>query len=384
MPVQPVEGDRNPTAGVLLAQLRPLKQIDHAIRAVTDVNHRLRTTATLGIYGEGDEGPKLESLIQRLGVSSLVQLKGHTHSPAKVFGESSFSLLTSSSESFGLVILESMSAGCVPIAYDIHYGPSSIITHGVNGYIVDYGNEKALAECVAAFLALPAEQKAEMREAAISRAADFSDAPVVSLWSEALAAAAARKAIPAPELRVAVTDTAWGTWSDGALDLRVTARLTAESDSLDADTPRFLCRLRIRGSETFFRAPGEMTGQPADGEFSSVFRFTPDVMQALSESVVDATLETYLLGRRVTSRLPFSAPVPASMEVYGTVHGNLSLRPTKAAAPAPARSRRPFRRRPRLRSRRRFRRRPRSRRPFRRRPRLRPRHQNSFRPRRAP
>jgi poly(glycerol-phosphate) alpha-glucosyltransferase len=332
VPVQPVEGDRDQAAGVLLAQLRPLKQIDHAIRAVTDVNHRLRTTATLGIYGEGDEGPKLESLIQRLGVSSLVQLKGHTHSPAKVFGESSFSLLTSSSESFGLVILESMSAGCVPIAYDIHYGPSSIITHGVNGYIVDYGNEKALAECVAAFLALPAEQKAEMREAAMSRAVDFSDAPVVSLWSEALAAAAARKAIPAPELQVAVTDTAWGTWSDGALDLRVTARLTAESDSLDADTPRFLCRLRIRGSESFFRASGEMTRQPAGGEFSIVFRFAPDVMQALSDSVVDATLETQLLGRRMTSRLPFRAPVPTPMDVYGTVHGNLSLRPLKPAA----------------------------------------------------
>ena len=332
VPVQPAEGDRDPAAGVLLAQLRPLKQIDHAIRAVTDVNHRLRTTATLGIYGEGDEGPKLESLIQNLGVSSLVQLKGHTHSPAKVFGESSFSLLTSSSESFGLVILESMSAGCVPIAYDIHYGPSSIITHGVNGYIVEYGNEEALAECVAAFLALPAEQKAEMREAAMSRAVDFSDAPVVSLWSEALAAAAARKAIPAPELQVAVTDTAWGTWSDGALDLRVTARLTAESDSLDADTPRFLCRLRIRGSESFFRASGEMTGQAAGGEFSIVFRFAPDVMQALSDSVVDATLETQLLGRRMTSRLPFRVPVPTPMDVYGTVHGNLSLRPLKPAA----------------------------------------------------
>jgi hypothetical protein len=112
----------------------------------------------------------------------------------------------------------------------------------------------------------------------------------------------------------------------------VTARLTAESDSLDADTPRFLCRLRIRGSETFFRASGELIGQPADGEFSVVFRFAPAVMQALSESVVDASLETQLLGRRVTSRLPFRAPVPTPMDVYGTVHGNLSLRPLKPAA----------------------------------------------------
>jgi hypothetical protein len=75
-----------------------------------------------------------------------------------------------------------------------------------------------------------------------------------------------------------------------------------------------------------------MTGQAAGGEFSIVFRFAPDVMQALSDSVVDATLETQLLGRRMTSRLPFRAPVPTPMDVYGTVHGNLSLRPLKPAA----------------------------------------------------
>ncbi|WP_226760457.1 glycosyltransferase, partial [Arthrobacter sp. SO3] len=329
-PLQPVEAERNPAAGVLLAQLRPLKQIDHAIRAITDVNHRHQTNATLAIYGEGDEAAKLAGLIDHLGVSSLVQLKGHTHSPDKEFGEASFSLLTSSSESFGLVILESMSAGCVPIAYDIHYGPSSIITHGVNGYIVEYGNEVALADCVAEFLALPEEKKSAMREAAIARAVDFSDAPVVSMWSEALAAAAARKAVPAPELHVAVTDTAWGTWSDGALDLRVTARLTAESDSLDAETPRFFCRLRTRGGETFFRAAGETTRITGGGVYTSVFRFAPDIMQALSDSIVDAGLETRLLGRRVTSRLPYSAPSATPMDVYTTVHGNLSLRPAKA------------------------------------------------------
>jgi len=331
----PAEGDRNPTAGVILAQLRPLKQIDHAIRAVTDVNRRLNTTASLSIYGEGAEGPKLDSIIDQLGMTSMVRLKGHTHSPAKVFGESSFSLLTSSSESFGLVLLESMSAGCIPIAYDIHYGPSSIITHGVNGFIVEYGNERALADCIAEFLALPAEEKAKLREAAIARAVDFSDAPVVAMWSEALTAAATQKALPAPELQVEVTDTSWGVWSDGALDLRVSAQLTGESDSLEADTPRFLCRLRVRGGELFFRVSGDTTVQTAHGVYSSVFRFSPDIVDALRDSVVDASLETYLLGRRVTSRLPYKAPAPTPMDVYGTVHGNLSLRPIKPVTSTP-------------------------------------------------
>ena len=79
---------------------------------------------------------------------------------------------------------------------------------------MEYGNERALAECVAAFLELPAEQKAECGKPHISRAADFSDAPVVCPVVEALAAAAARKAIPAPELRGS-TDTALGTGRTG-------------------------------------------------------------------------------------------------------------------------------------------------------------------------
>lgn len=332
-PAGEIESVHNPTAGVVLAQLRPLKRIDHAIRAVVAARHATGTACSLAVYGMGPLEAELKTLIGTLGASGFVSLEGHTHSVMQVFQEASFSLLTSTSESFGLVIVESMSAGCIPIVYDIHYGPASIITHGVDGFIVEFGNEEALAECIASFLAQSPEETAAMRAAAIARSADFSDAPVVSLWSEAFTAAAANKALPAPELQVAVSDTAWGTWSDGSLDLRVTARLTAESDSLQAAAPRFFCRLRIRGTESFFRASGETTELTA-GEFSSVFRFTPDVMQALSESVVDATFETHLLGRRVSSRLPFRAPGPPPMDVYGTVHGNLSLRPAK---PAPSR-----------------------------------------------
>ena len=48
------------------------------------------------------------------------------------FSKASFSLLTSSAEGLPGVLIESMGRGCIPISYDLPYGPSDIITHGVD------------------------------------------------------------------------------------------------------------------------------------------------------------------------------------------------------------------------------------------------------------
>lgn len=329
----PIDGFRDESAGVLLAQLRPLKQIDHAIRAVAEARRNFASPVTLDIYGEGAEGPALQALIDRMDVASVVRLKGHTHTPAAAFRESSFSLLTSSSESFGLVILESMSAGCVPIAYDTHYGPSSIINHGVNGFIVEYGNERAMAECIASFMALTVDQKVRLREAAIARAADFADAPVVAMWSAAFTKAAARKALQSPELKVSVIETACGIWSDGALEIRISADLRHNAEVADEGSLNFYCRLQKRGTDLFFRTAGQFHDpDPAGGSTRTItFRFSREIVSAIKDSIVDVTMESHLLGSRVSTRLPAGTLSTTSVEPYATVHGNLSLRPVNAA-----------------------------------------------------
>ena len=48
----------------------------------------------------------------------------------------SFLLLTSRSEGSPLVLVEAMAAGCLPIAYDVRYGPSDLIRNGRNGFLV--------------------------------------------------------------------------------------------------------------------------------------------------------------------------------------------------------------------------------------------------------
>lgn len=51
--------------------------------------------------------------------------------------------------------MESIEVGCPVIAYDVRYGPSEIINHGTNGYLVEPDNIKAFADCMAKIIDEP-------------------------------------------------------------------------------------------------------------------------------------------------------------------------------------------------------------------------------------
>ena len=113
--------------GILVSRLAPLKQIDHAIAAVAAVYDTGPPGPGFGlaVYGH-DAGAQteLEQTIRETGSGDYVRLCGYAADAAARFGEASYSLMTSAVEGQSLVLLESMAAGCVPIAYDIRYGPS--------------------------------------------------------------------------------------------------------------------------------------------------------------------------------------------------------------------------------------------------------------------
>lgn len=172
--------------GAIIARLVEQKRVEDAIRAIAAASSHA-PGLTLDIYGEGEDRPMLTDLADQLGVTDAVRLEGHTPGAKNNFHTSSFSLLTSHSEGQGLVVLESMSAGCIPICYDMDYGPADIIEDGVNGFVVPAGDPDALAEAILRFLALSEDVVQEMRRAAIARAADFFEAPIIQRWGEIFA-----------------------------------------------------------------------------------------------------------------------------------------------------------------------------------------------------
>jgi poly(glycerol-phosphate) alpha-glucosyltransferase len=184
--------DRPTSRGVMLSSLIPRKRIGDAVEAMVRARGRRPWwRGRLDVWGKGPMERRLTyEITKRL---APVRLRGHSPKAAEEFSKASFSLLTSSSEAFGNVLIESMGRGCIPISYDIAYGPSDIITHGVDGFLVPSGDVQALAEQIRAVVAAKPRDLAPMRRAGHERALQFNDEHVMRRWSSLMAEVAARR-----------------------------------------------------------------------------------------------------------------------------------------------------------------------------------------------
>ena len=191
--VDPVADDaaRPPASAAVVASLTPRKRVDHAVRAIR-LARDAGTPAELTVVGDGPELGRLREVARRAGVDRVVEFAGHRPDAAEAFAAASVALLTSSSEGAPLVLLEAMARGCIPIAYDIAYGPADLIEHGVNGFLVPPGDEAELARTIAAVAGLPPLRRAGLRRAARATARRFDEATVAARWGAVQRAAAER------------------------------------------------------------------------------------------------------------------------------------------------------------------------------------------------
>ena len=93
---------------------------------------------TLDIVGDGVEKEKLEKFIEEYELQDFVTLHGFRDKDYidKLLHESSIYLLTSYTESFGIVLIEAMSHGVPCIAFDSAEGARELIQSGKNGYLI--------------------------------------------------------------------------------------------------------------------------------------------------------------------------------------------------------------------------------------------------------
>lgn len=182
---------RNVGDGIMLASLTARKRVDHAVRAVAGaaVGH---PGVSFDVYGDGPEREHIAGEIAEL--NAPVRLRGHVPDARELLGSASFLLLTSSSEGLPLVLVEAMAAGCIPISYDIPYGPADVIRPGRNGYLVPAGDPDAAARAIVDLTSLPPRRVERLRRQARRTAREFSDLAITRLWAREFRAAAARKA----------------------------------------------------------------------------------------------------------------------------------------------------------------------------------------------
>lgn len=116
---------------------------------------------TLDIIGDGVERPNLENYIEKHNLKDKVTLHGFQGKDYidKVLHESSIYLMTSHTESFGIVLIEAMSHGVPCVAFDSAEGAREIIQSGNNGYLVKNRNFDAYVLKVKSLIEKKEERK---------------------------------------------------------------------------------------------------------------------------------------------------------------------------------------------------------------------------------
>ena len=90
---------------------------------------------SLTIVGDGEDREDLQKRIDEYGLKNIA-ITGFVD-PVKYYERASILLLTSDSEGFGLVIVEAMTYGLVPVVYNSYEAVRDIIIDGYNGKLVD-------------------------------------------------------------------------------------------------------------------------------------------------------------------------------------------------------------------------------------------------------
>lgn len=117
------------------SRLASEKHIDWLVSAVIKA-HKTIPELIFDIYGEGGERQKLANLIEEGGAQSYITLKEHQNL-RDVYQNYELYLTASTSEGFGLTLMEAVGSGLPIIGLDVPYGNQTFVDNGKNGYLIE-------------------------------------------------------------------------------------------------------------------------------------------------------------------------------------------------------------------------------------------------------
>ena len=172
---------------IAVGRLTEQKGFDVLLRAIDRARER-GCDLSLTIYGEGEERQRLSDMAESLGLSRHVWLAGKTLRPHGWVEGGGIFVLSSRYEGFANVLVEAMAAGFAVVSTSCDWGPAEIVTHGRDGLLVPIDDPDRLAEELIRLWEDDA-LRARLAEAALLRAADFSEPHILSEWDAAIAQA---------------------------------------------------------------------------------------------------------------------------------------------------------------------------------------------------
>ncbi len=170
---------------VTASRLADEKHLDLLVRAVS-LARRTLPDLRLDIYGEGNRD-RLLAVIEEEDAAGHVRLLGH-QALEGLLGSYGAYVTASTSEGFGLSLLEAIAEGLPVVGFDVDYGNRELVESGVNGRLVPStatpADVVAMADAIVEVVGSPSFD--ELRAQSLRKAASYSLASVRELWARLL------------------------------------------------------------------------------------------------------------------------------------------------------------------------------------------------------
>jgi accessory Sec system glycosylation protein GtfA len=182
-------GERRAHSLITASRLAGEKHIDWLVDAVAAARESI-PDLTLDIYGKGKEEENLRRQIDEKGASSYIRLMGQ-QDLTDVYQDYEAYLSGSTSEGFGLTLLEAVGAGLPIIGFDVRYGNRTFIDDGENGYRIPANDgmdvRKRVSELADRIIRLFTEADLEaFHRHSYERAEEYLTVEVEKRWREVL------------------------------------------------------------------------------------------------------------------------------------------------------------------------------------------------------
>ena len=137
---------RKPFSVVTASRLASEKHVDWIIEACVKAKNEI-PDLTLDIYGAGSEQQRLQQLIQDSRADGYIRLMGQ-QDMTDIYRNYELYLSGSTSEGFGLSLMEAVGSGLPIIGFDVSYGNPTFIEDGKNGYLIPVDENTTVTEHV--------------------------------------------------------------------------------------------------------------------------------------------------------------------------------------------------------------------------------------------
>lgn len=151
--------EKDPYSIVQVGNLIARKKVDTTIRSLARLKEKY-PEASLKVIGSGTELAQLQNLCTELNIGGSVNFLGFLPN-AQTLAEmatSTFFVMPSINEGFGIVYLEAMASECITIGTEGE-GIADLIRHGENGFLVPPDDPDAIAQVIRQCISDPEKAK---------------------------------------------------------------------------------------------------------------------------------------------------------------------------------------------------------------------------------